>query len=444
MTPGARAQAAIELLDEIEEARGPADSCAQYYFRARRFIGAKDRAAIARFVFGVLRRRAQIDWWLSRAGGAEPDSRRRVFVALAILEGWDANALMEGFDGGRFRPPPLSAAERNLAVALAGRTIDHPDQPVAVRVNAPGWLVPPLTLRFGKSVEEELAAVVGEATLDLRVNTLKAERDSVRRLLAAAGIETTFTNLSPWGLRLAGRARLNGVAAFKDGLVEVQDEGSQIAAAMVGARPGMRVCDFCAGAGGKTLAMAATMENAGKIVACDTVARRLDSAGPRLRRAGVSNVERRLLTTERDVWVKRHKESFDRVLIDAPCTGTGTWRRNPDSRWFLAQSDVKELVAKQARILDSASRLVRPGGRLVYVTCSLLPSEDEQQIDAFLARDPGFRRLAADGVWHEDVSRTPFPSRGPDLVLTPHQHGTDGFYVAVLERHARATAADQD
>ncbi|MBL8697329.1 MAG: RsmB/NOP family class I SAM-dependent RNA methyltransferase [Alphaproteobacteria bacterium] len=444
MTPGARAQAAIELLDAIDEARGPADSCAQHYFRTRRFIGAKDRAAISRVVYGVLRRRAQIDWWLSRAGGAEPDARRRVFVALAVLEGWGAAQLIEAFDGGRFRPPALSAAERNLGTVLAGRSISHPDQPVDVRINAPAWLVPMLSARFGGALEDELDAVVDEATLDLRVNLLKGERDDVRRRLAAEGVEAGITPLSPWGLRLKGRARLGELKAFKDGSIEVQDEGSQVAAAMVDARPGMRVCDFCAGAGGKTLALAATMRNAGKIVACDTVARRLDGAAPRLRRAGVSNVERRLLATERDVWVKRHKESFDRVLVDAPCTGTGTWRRNPDARWFLAPADLRELVAKQARILDSAARLVRPGGRLVYVTCSLLPAEDEKQVDAFLARDPGFRRLAAEGVWHEAVSAaTALPGRGPDLVLTPHRHGTDGFYVAVLERHASARPADE-
>ncbi|MBM3523257.1 MAG: methyltransferase domain-containing protein [Alphaproteobacteria bacterium] len=442
MTPGARAQAAIELLDTIDTARGPADSCAQHYFRARRFIGAKDRAAIARLVYGVLRHRAQLDWWLSRAGGGEPSPRTRVFVGLAILERWRAADLLDALDGDRFRPAAASPPERALAKALDGRSLDHPDQPPAIRLNVPGWLMPRFTTRFGDAIEAELAAFAGEAPLDLRVNTLKGERSEARARLAAAGIDAEPTALSPWGLRVAARTRLAEVSAYKDGLIEIQDEGSQLAAALVDARPGQRVCDFCAGAGGKTLALAATMGNAGRLIACDTVARRLDGAGPRLKRAGVSNVERRLLSTERDVWVKRHKESFDRVLVDAPCTGSGTWRRNPDARWFLAQADLAELIAKQARIINSAARLVRPGGRLIYVTCSLLCDEDERQVDAFLACTPGFRRLPVAAVWPQVVSTAACPTSGDDLVLTPRLHGTDGFFVSILERDAAAATHD--
>lgn len=444
MTPGARAQAAIELLETIDTARGPADSCAQQYFRPRRFIGSKDRAAIARLVYGVLRHRAQLDWWLSRAGGAEPSPRTRVFTALAILERWGAAELLDAFDGERFRPAAASAPERALAKSLDGRSLDHPEQPPAVRLNVPDWLMPRFVARFGEATEAELAAFAGEAPLDLRVNLLKGDRRQAQSHLAAVGIEAKRSELSPWGLRLAARTRLGDVAAFEDGLVEIQDEGSQLAAALVDARAGHRVCDFCAGAGGKTLALAATMGNAGRLVACDTVARRLDGAGPRLRRAGVSNVERRLLATERDVWVKRHKESFDRVLVDAPCTGTGTWRRNPDARWFLKQADLAELIAKQARILDSAARLVRPGGRLVYVTCSLLRDEDEAQVDAFLARTAGFRRVPVGTVWAQAVSTAvECPAAGDDLVLTPLRNGTDGFFVSILERDGQTAALER-
>lgn len=433
MTPGARAQAAIDLLDTIDAARGPADRCAQAYFRDRRFIGAKDRAAIGALVYGVLRHRAQLDWWVARIAGGQGTPRGRVLAALAILEGWDAPRVAAAFDGDRFRPAVLSLRERALVEALAGRSIDHPDQSPATRANIPEWLWPGLEARFGEATAAELAALADEAPLDLRVNTLRGDRATAQRRLAADGIVATPTALAPTGLRVSGRVAVMASAAFREGLVEIQDEGSQLAAALVDARPGMRVCDFCAGAGGKTLALAGTMANSGRLVACDTVARRLDAATARLRRAGVSNVERRLLATERDPWVKRHKGGFDRVLVDAPCTGSGTWRRNPDARWFLTSADLDELVAKQARILDSAARLVRPGGRLVYVTCSLLREEDEAQMRAFAAAHPEFRPVPVADLW-QDLLGGPCPSTGDALVLTPRRHGTDGFFVAVFAR----------
>jgi 16S rRNA (cytosine967-C5)-methyltransferase len=217
-------------------------------------------------------------------------------------------------------------------------------------------------------------------------------------------------------------------------LVEVQDEGSQIAALLVGARPGMRVVDFCAGAGGKTLALAAGMENRGKLVACDVSASRLERAVRRLRRAGVSNVERRALSSERDKWVKRHGSGFDRVLVDAPCLGTGTWRRNPDAKWRATPANLAELVIRQQEILVSAARLVRPGGRLVYATCSLLREENEDQAEAFLAAAPEFTLVPAALIWAETIGGSS-PGGERYLRLTPAQHGTDGFFVATFERH---------
>ena len=247
------------------------------------------------------------------------------------------------------------------------------------------------------------------------------------------GVATEPTPLSPVGLRLRKRVPLSGLAAFKDGLFDVQDEGSQIAALMAGARPGMRVVDFCAGAGGKTLALAAGMANRGKLVACDVSARRLERAALRLRRAGVGNVERRVLTSENDKWVKRHAGGFDRVLVDAPCLGTGTWRRNPDAKWRSRPEDLAELVERQQAILRSAARLVRSGGRLVYVTCSLLREEDEAQADAFLAAMPDFALVPAARAWKETIGGAS-PAGENYLFLTPARHGTDGFFVAVFER----------
>jgi 16S rRNA (cytosine967-C5)-methyltransferase len=255
-----------------------------------------------------------------------------------------------------------------------------------------------------------------------------------RRALAAEHIHAKPTPWSPLGLRLTHRAPLAGAAAFKGGLVEVQDEGSQLAALLADTRPGMRVVDFCAGACGKTLTLAAQMKNRGKLVACDTANWRLDRAAQRLRRAGVNNVERRALASERDPWVKRHAGGFDRVFIDAPCLGIGSWRRNPDGKWRATPQDLAELVERQRDILASAARLVKPGGgRLVYITCSLLHEENEAQAEAFLASNPDFALYPAARAWQETLGGR-CPAGENYLRLTPARHGTDGFFVALFER----------
>ncbi len=435
MTPGAQVAAAGEILAEIESGGRPADDAAADYFRRRRYIGAKDRAQIAGHVYAVLRHRAAIDWWLVRIGRGvvAPAPRSRTLASLVLVESWRPEAVAAACDGDRFRPAKLNAAETRLIDGLGGRTLRHPEMPRAVANNIPGWLEPYLDRAFGDGLEREMAALNASAPIDLRVNLLKTDRETARHTLAAEGVKSEPTPLSPVGLRLEKRAPLSGLTAFKDGLFDVQDEGSQIAALMAGARPGMRVADFCAGAGGKTLALAAAMANRGKLVACDVSARRLERAARRLRRAGVGNVERRTLSSERDKWVKRHAGGFDRVLVDAPCLGTGTWRRNPDAKWRSQPEDLAELVERQQQILRSAARLVRPGGRLVYVTCSLLREEDEAQAETFLAEDPGFALVPAARAWEETIGGA---SRGGDnyLFLTPARHGTDGFFVAIFER----------
>jgi 16S rRNA (cytosine967-C5)-methyltransferase len=310
-----------------------------------------------------------------------------------------------------------------------------------VRLNFPAWLEEMLGSIFGSRLGAEMTAMNGSAPLDLRVNQLKSNRADARKSLAAEGVTATPTPFAPTGLRVHERIPLSTLDAFKSGAIEVQDEGSQLAALMARAKPGMRVVDFCAGAGGKTLALAAEMHNRGHLVACDISEARLQRSGQRLRRAGVSNVERRALTTERDKWVKHHAESFDRVFVDAPCTGTGTWRRNPDAKWRLTPKDLEELTALQARILDSAARLVKPGGRLIYATCSLLPPENDLQIEQFLAGHAEFALVPIGSVWQEAVGQ-PCPEPEAMLHLTPARHGTDGFFVAVLERRAAAETAD--
>jgi 16S rRNA (cytosine967-C5)-methyltransferase len=435
MTPGARIAAAIEILAAAESGERPADDIAAEYFRHRRYVGAKDRGQIAAHVYAVLRHRAVLDWWIARAGNGNvvPDARSRMVAALGLIGGWRADDIDAAFDGDRFRPAPLSPPEKRLATGVAGRTLTHPQMPRAVQCDIPDWLEPHLAAVYGRRLEDEMAALNTAAPFDLRVNALRADRQTACRALAAAGIAAEVTPWSPLGLRLKQRAPLAATAAFKEGLVEVQDEGSQVAALLVAARPGMRVVDFCAGAGGKTLALAAQMRNRGKVVACDTASWRLERAGLRLRRAGASNIERRVLASERDPWVKHHAKSFDRVLVDAPCLGVGSWRRNPDAKWRSTPQDLAELVVRQRDILQSAARLVKPGGRLVYVTCSLLVEENEAQAEAFLAAHADFALYPMARAWQE-VLGGHSPGGDDYLRLTPARHHTDGFFVAIFER----------
>ena len=426
MTPAARIAATIELLAAVESApRRPADAVANDFFRARRFIGSGDRRAVSERAWAVLRRRRRLDWWLTHEGAV---STPRLLTAAELLvgEGWRADGVAQAFSGGKFAPDPLDRAEAQAVRALEGRSVEHPDMPVSVRLEVPDWLLPHLRATFGDRLEAELAAMGDPAPLDLRANLLKATREEVRAALRDEGIDSEPTKLSPWGLRVAGRRPVTATAPFRDGRVEIQDEGSQLVVLAADARPGMRVADICAGAGGKTLALAMAMRNRGHIAACDVSAPRLESAVQRLRRAGVQNVERHLFAPG-DKWAKRRASGFDRVMADAPCTGTGTWRRNPDARLRTTETDLSELVAKQVAILDTAARLVKPGGRLIYATCSLLAAENEDQMAAFLARVPGFA-VVAHGV--------PGVEEGPLLRLTPARHGTDGFFAAVLERAA--------
>ncbi|PPQ32227.1 RsmB/NOP family class I SAM-dependent RNA methyltransferase [Rhodopila globiformis] len=429
MTPAARIAAAIDLLTVVEGApKRPADAVANDFFRSRRYIGSGDRRAISDRVWRVLRARRRLGWWL----GDAPATPRLLVAASLLLEGWAMSGIAQSFSGGQFAPPALDRAERAVAARLEGHTLDHPAMPDAVMLEVPDWLLPRLQSRFGAALTAELAALSEPATLDLRVNLLKGDCDQARAALAAEGWDAKPTPFSPWGLRIEGRRPVTDGPAFRSGLIEIQDEGSQLVALMVGAAPGMRVVDWCAGAGGKTLALAAMMQNRGQVVACDVSAPRLEGAVRRLRRAEVHNVERHLVTAG-DKWLKRRAGTFDRVLVDAPCSGTGTWRRNPDARLRLKETDLCELLPKQAMILDDAQSLVRKGGRLVYATCSLLEEENEAQVSGFLLRHPEFALVPLARAW---PLPQPAPGSGDVLFLTPARHRTDGFFAAVLERVA--------
>lgn len=430
MTPAARIAAAMELLDEIQASPKPADQISSLYFKSRRYIGSKDRRAVAETVWRVLRTKARIDWWLE-ALDFPADARARVLVDM-IFQGITPEPDL--FQGAHSARPP-SQEERRLMEALRGKSPFHHAMPAWVKGEFPEWLTPRLTALWGERLAQEVAAMRDEAPLDLRVNTLKATRDEAHIALKKERIPSTPTDISPIGLRLANRVALVQVQAWRDGLIEVQDEGSQLVALLTDAQPGMAVVDYCAGAGGKTLALAAAMQNKGRLVACDVAEWRVDKAQARLRRAGVHNVTRRVIDGESDKWIKRSAGSFDRVLVDAPCTGTGTWRRNPDAKWQLTEETVLELVGRQQAILTSAARLVKPGGRMIYATCSILPEENEEQIEKFLASHPDFRVLPVPGLWG-DLVGTGCPVPGPYLRLSPYGHGTDGFFAAVLEKPA--------
>src|SRR6516165_791723 len=382
MTPAARLSAAIELIQTIEAQRIPAAQALKEWGLAHRFAGSGDRAAIAGLVWDVLRRRASSAWLMD-----DETARARVLGMLRLERGMDVETIAALCDGGRFAPAPLSEAERN---ALISRSLEG--APASVAGDYPEWLDPYLAQAFGEDRVAEAAAMARRAPLDLRVNTLKARREKVLASLAHIGAQPT--PWSPAGLRieLAADARNVGIHVEEDfikGLVEVQDEGSQLAALLSAAKPGEQVIDLCAGAGGKTLALAAMMQGKGRLIATDRDKRQLAPFHERLSRAGVHNAEVRSPKGAADP-LADIKASADLVVIDAPCTGTGTWRRNPDAKWRMRPGALEIRLKDQAEVLERAVPLVKPGGRIAYITCSVLAEENSEQVNAFTARHPAF------------------------------------------------------
>lgn len=428
MTPAARLQGAIEILDAVANSRRPLDAILADWGREHRFAGSSDRAATSDRVFAVLRRRAELAW-----AAGEDGARVLVLASLVRLDGLTSEAVDALLaSGGRYGAEPLSAAER----ALLERVAQADDLPLWAQANAPDWLLPDLEAAFGDRLLPESEALAGRAPLDLRVNTLKADRPGARAALAGQGVETVECPLAPAGLRVVGRERVTATGAFRDGLVEVQDEGSQLASILTDTRPGQEVTDLCAGAGGKTLALAAAMADSGRLHAFDTDAKRLERLNPRAVRAGVRIVETAVLPPAPQALLTPLAGRCDRVLVDAPCSGSGTWRRHPEEKWRLIPDRLDELSRIQGGLLDLGAELVRPGGRLVYVTCSVLPRENGAAVGSFLARRTDFRSLPVAAIWRSLLDAPPPAEAGVDLQLTPARTGTDGFYVAVLERTA--------
>ena len=418
MHPKALLEACTELIGAVLKFDAPADNIVSFFLRRHRELGPRERHTLAETAYAVLRRRLLYQH-LAQSGSG-PIERR-----LAIL-GWAGDAA--------FLRAALEAHEQKwLAQALA---IDRSTLAPKLRHNLPDWIAQPLQVQLGEADFWALVASLDEAApLDLRVNTVKTKREAAQAALSAAGIDAVPTPYSPWGLRIQGRPALQKLPAFTSGEVEVQDEGSQLLALLTDAKRGEMVVDFCAGAGGKTLALGASMRNTGRLYAFDVAAHRLEALKPRLARSGLSNVHPVQIAHERDERIKRLAGKIDRVLVDAPCSGLGTLRRNPDLKWRQSPKAVQELSAKQTSILAGAARLLKPGGRLVYATCSLLASENEVVCEAFAQAHPSFSPLAVDAVLGDlKVAGADSLVKDGNLRLWPHLHATDGFFAAVWQK----------
>jgi 16S rRNA (cytosine967-C5)-methyltransferase len=418
VTPRALLDTCAALLNEVLRFGSPADALVSAFFRKHKTLGARERHTLAETTYAVLRRRLLYQHLAQ--SGAGPIERR-----LAVL-GWAGDA--------DFLAAALTSDERAWLARV--QAIDIAALAPKLRHNLPDWISAPLTARLGEDGFWALVASLDRgAPLDVRVNLLKAKPEAVQAALAALGVAAQPTPYSPWGLRLAGKPALNKFDLFTRGEIEVQDEGSQLLALLVDAKRGEMVVDFCAGAGGKTLALGAAMKGTGRLYAFDVSGHRLDALKPRLARSGLSNVYVAQIAHGRDDRVKRLAGKIDRVLVDAPCSGLGTLRRNPDLKWRQSPEAVRELVAKQEAILTSAARLLKPGGRLVYATCSLLADENEQVAERFAAGQPGFEKLDAQALLGAGgVARSETLCDSGNLRLWPHLHATDGFFAVAWRK----------
>jgi len=408
----AHARSALAVLLELSR---PADRALSDYFRAHHSIGRRDRAFIADTAFGVLRRKRSLE---AAAGSSDPGAL--LVAALVRVHGLSARSLADVLDDD----------ERGLAARAKSLRVET--LPPAVQVDLPDWLWDRLVAEQGEAEARRIAhGLLNPAPLDLRVNLARIDRDEALAQLALGGVQGEATRYSPAGIRLAGNPAINTSPLFKEGLVEVQDEGSQLLAYLLAPRRGEMVVDFCAGAGGKTLAAAMLMRGTGRVYAMDVSAKRLAALAPRAARAGVSNVHPVTLSGENDLRARRLAGKIDRVLVDAPCSGMGTLRRNPDLKWRHDPRALTELAAKQLRILEAAARLVKAGGRLVYATCSIVSEENDEVADRFAGAHPEFAPLDCGELLA--AQRIPLES-GERLRLWPHRHQTDGFFAAAFER----------
>lgn len=428
MKPQARIQAIIELLERVYASPVPMDATSGDYMRTRRYIGSKDRAFIVEHVYGMMRHHARLGWWAGHLT-QQDTARTRTILYFALVQGDALSRFKDLYDGSSHAPERLSEDELDLIGKIAGQDINHRDMPEAAACECPPDYAQSLQSYFGAAFKDELLAMMMPATLDLRVNTFLIDVNGAAGSLAKDGVETEQTPFSHSGLRCSSKAYLSKTKAFHKGWVSIQDEGSQMIAQICEAKPGMQVLDFCAGGGGKTLALASAMQRKGRIVAMDNDSRRLEKGKQRYKKAQLADIiEVRSLEDEKNrKWLRRQKEKFDVVLTDVPCSGTGTWRRNPDMRWRHYGPSLADILPVQSEILQRASEAVKVGGKLVYATCSLLPEENEGQVEQFLAANPDFALSPLDEA---QGLGTPY------MRLTPLRHKTDGFFAAVMVRKA--------
>jgi 16S rRNA (cytosine967-C5)-methyltransferase len=418
MHPNALLELSTDLIHKVMQFDTPADRVVSDFFRFHRALGPRERNTLAETTYTVLRQRLLYQH-LAQSGKGEMERR------LALL-GWQGNAA--------FLRAALTEPELHWMEQVA--TIDRATLPDKLRHNLPEWLAELLQAELGDEFWPLVNSLNAPAGLDLRVNAFKAKRDDVQAALKAGGLLSEITPYSPLGLRLQGKPALNKLDSFTRGDVEVQDEGSQLLALLVDAKRGEMVADFCAGAGGKTLALGAAMRNTGRLYAFDTSGHRLAALKPRLARSGLSNVYPAQIAHERDDRIKRLSGKLDRVLVDAPCSGLGTLRRNPDLKWRQSPKSIEEMRIKQAAILASAARLLKPGGRLVYATCSLLKAENEDIALAFTEANQGVFKVlpVAEALSKAHVDQAESLVHGDFLRLWPHRHATDGFFAAAWEK----------
>lgn len=423
MTPNLIRQASV-MLSNILDFNSPADAKLSEFFRNNRDLGTKERAFVAESVYGVLRRLRFLTAVTANDENDSDDARKLILAWMLRIQGMSIQKM----------EPMLNEQQLEWAKSIKAKSTEN--LPLAVQADVRDWLWDKLVAQYGEKEALTIARSMHEsASLDLRVNTIKATRDEVMAQFAAEPAtgegNVSNTPYSPIGLRMPQRLNIGRHALFTDGKIEVQDEGSQLLTYLVAPKRGMMIADLCAGAGGKTLAVGAQMRNTGRLYAFDVSEKRLNNLGQRLKRSGLSNLHAQVIANENDLKLKRLNGKFDRVLVDAPCTGLGTLRRNPDLKWRQTPEDLAELTVKQANILERAAKLTKAGGRLIYSTCSLLQEENEQIAEQFLAKHPEFKLLNAAEILS---SQQIVLDTGDYLKLLPHLHHTDGFFAAVFEK----------
>ena len=432
MTPGARIAAVIEILELLDKSIFTTESPISGYFRSRRYIGSSDRKDITEKIFRIMRRRARLNWL-----SGYDTVRGRVITDLFFSNGKSEDLVKALFNEKKYNPLPLNDEENSLFAKLKIQSFSSENYPPEVEAELPKWIFNILIKQWKSNFGFEIAAFNRPAQICLRVNTMKDSLRNTQKRLLKDKIITEATNLSPIGLKLKVRENLSKSFALKNGLIEIQDEGSQLIAALVDSKPNHKTIDLCAGAGGKALALGAAMKNTGLIIACDTNSKRLNKIKPRIKRSGLKNISIYHIKNNNDAFFSEHAQTSNRVLIDVPCSGSGTWRRAPEKKWKITKTILSDLISTQKTLMQQAAQLILTGGRLIYSTCSVLPKENEEQVDWFLNQHANFRLIPIDDIWLKifgDQCPKNVISSNNYLSLTPARHDTDGFFASILEK----------